>query len=300
MSKVLLGLDRFHYAILNSDTTAGATYQTPVPLKGAISIAVNTNSEVATLFADDGPFDTAESIGEIELNVNIADMSQEDYAALMGHTISGGVMEELSSDQPIDVAFGFRAKRSNGGYSYFWLYKGKFSKPAIDHETKADGINWQTPTFNGKFTQRIYDSKYKGSDGVERNTAFNGNYVVNFLMGKEFKVGENAILSLDTKVTYAGGRRYTPIDLEASIAAGEEIRTEDLSYTKQYDPYARWDFKIGYKLNHKKFAQSIALDIRNVTGRENIFLQSYNDRSKEVETTYQTGFFPVVLYSVYF
>lgn len=149
-------------------------------------------------------------------------------------------------------------------------------------------------------TTSVFDSKYKGSDGIERNTAFNGNYVVNFLMGKEFKVGENGILSLDTKVTYAGGRRYTPIDLEASILAGEEIRTDQLSYTQQYDPYARWDFKIGYKLNHKKYAQSIALDIRNVTGRENIFLESYNDRSKEIETTYQTGFFPVVLYSVYF
>lgn len=161
--KVLIGLDKFYYAVLNSDTTAGVSYQTPVALKGALTVSYNPNSEVATLFADDGPYDTAETIGEIELEVGIADISQEDYAVLMGHTITGGVLNELATDQPIDVAFGFRAKRSNSGYSYFWFLKGKFSKPSIDHETKGDSISWQTPKMMGKFAARIYDSRYKSS-----------------------------------------------------------------------------------------------------------------------------------------
>lgn len=161
--KVLIGLDKFYYALLNSDTTASVSYQTPVALKGAMTVAYNPNSEVATLFADDGPYDTAETIGEIELEVGIADISQEDYAAIMGHTVTGGVLNELATDQPADVAFGFRAKRSNGGYSYFWFLKGKFSKPSMDHETKGDSIAWQTPAMMGKFAQRIYDGRYKSS-----------------------------------------------------------------------------------------------------------------------------------------
>lgn len=161
--KVLIGLDRFYYALLNYDTTAGISYQTPVALKGALTVAYNPNSEVATLFADDGPYDTAETIGEIELEVGIADISQEDYASIMGHTITGGVMAEEATDQPVDIAFGFRAKRSNGAYSYFWFLKGKFSKPSMDHETKGDTISWQTPTMMGKFVTRVYDSKYKYS-----------------------------------------------------------------------------------------------------------------------------------------
>lgn len=159
--KVLIGLDNFHYALLNSDTTASVSYQTPVALKGALTVSYNPNSEVSTLFADDGPYDTAETIGEVELDVGIADISQEDYAALMGHTITGGVMNELATDQPVDVAFGFRAKRSNGGYSYFWFLKGKFSKPSMDHETKGDTISWQTPTMMGKFVARVYDGRYR-------------------------------------------------------------------------------------------------------------------------------------------
>lgn len=161
--KILIGLSDFYYAILNSDTTASVSYQTPVALKGAITVAYNPNSEVATLFADDGPYDTAESIGEIELDVGIADISQANYAAIMGHTVSAGVMSELSTDQPVDVAFGFKAKRSNSGYSYYWFLKGKFSKPSMDHETKGDAIGWQTPVLNGRFVTRVYDSRYKYS-----------------------------------------------------------------------------------------------------------------------------------------
>ena len=161
--KVLIGLDKFYYALLTTDDSANLTYQTPVALKGAMTVSYNPNSEVATLFADDGPYDTAETIGEIELELGIADISQEDYAALMGHTVTGGVLNELATDQPVDVAFGFRAKRSNGGYSYFWFLKGKFSKPSMDHETKGDSISWQTPTMMGKFVARIYDGRYKST-----------------------------------------------------------------------------------------------------------------------------------------
>jgi len=161
--KTLIGLDKFYYSLLNSDTTAGISYQTPVPLKGAITVSYNPNSVVSTLFADDGAYDTAESMGEIELEVGIADISQTDYAALMGHTIAGGVMSELVTDQPVDCAFGFRAKRSNGGYSYYWFLKGKFNKPSMDHQTKADKLSWQTPKFSWKGVARVYDSRFKYS-----------------------------------------------------------------------------------------------------------------------------------------
>ena len=161
--KVLIGLDKFYYAILNSDTSAGVSYQTPVPLRGALTAMYNPNSNVEVLFADDGPYDTAETIGKVELDMEIADISQEDYATLMGHTIAGGVLNELSTDQPIDVALGFRAKRSNSGYSYYWLLKGKFSKPEEKHETKGEKIKWQTPIMKGMFVARVFDSRFKSS-----------------------------------------------------------------------------------------------------------------------------------------
>lgn len=180
-----MGLDKFYYALLTTDDTANLTYQTPVALKGARTIAYNPNSNVATLFADDGPYDTAETIGEIELEVGVADISQEDYASLMGHTVTGGVMAEDADDQPVDCAFGFRAKRSNGGYSYYWFLKGKFSKPSMDHETKGDSVNFQTPTMMWKGVKRVNDDKFKYStrDDADDYTASIGTTWFNAVYG---------------------------------------------------------------------------------------------------------------------
>ena len=79
-------------------------------------------------------------------------------------------------------------------------------------------------------TASVFNSKYKGSDGVERNTAFNNQYVVNALAGKEFELTKNMSLTLDARVTYSGGRPFTPVDIAASRALGEEVRNMERSF----------------------------------------------------------------------
>ena len=158
--------------------------------------------------------------------------------------------------------------------------------------------------YYGLLTTSIYESKYEGSDGIERHTAFDNTYVINLLAGKEFKVGkekQNAF-TLDTKLTAAGGRRFRPIDLEASIAAGREIDDEVNAYTVRHDPYLRWDLKLGFKKNSLKnrVTHHIFFDLQNVTGRENIFLQRYNRLKEEVEDVFQIGFFPDFMYRIQF
>ena len=95
------------------------------------------------------------------------------------------------------------------------------------------------------FTPSIYDSKYTSSDGVERNTAFNGKYVFNLLAGKEWTVSNRNKFSLDFKYTNAGGRAYTPIDLTASNDAGRGVLSSS-PYSAYYDNYFRMDIKLGY------------------------------------------------------
>lgn len=158
--------------------------------------------------------------------------------------------------------------------------------------------------YYGLLTASVFDSKYKGSDGVERNTAFNNNYVINLLAGKEFKLGKDKrnAFTIDTRISTAGGRYYTPIDLEASRAAGDEVLQEDLAFSERYDPYFRFDVKVGFLKNSKtrKFSQQFFLDFQNVTNRENIFQKRYNDLTNEVNNVYQSGFFPDILYRVQF
>jgi hypothetical protein len=150
------------------------------------------------------------------------------------------------------------------------------------------------------FTCSLFDSKYKGSDGVLRNTAFNGKFVLNCLLGKEFQLGNRKVLAFDFKATYAGGIRYTPIDTEASKLKGEEVRFDNLAFSKQFPNFLKIDAKVGFRLNGRKVTQEWQFYVENVTNHKNFLNQTYNVKNQEERTLYQLGFFPMVLYRINF
>jgi hypothetical protein len=158
--------------------------------------------------------------------------------------------------------------------------------------------------YYGLLTVSVFDSKYKGSDNVWRNTTFNNRYIVNFLAGKEFKMGKQKrqAITLDLRFATSGGRWYTPIDEAASLAAGEEVRIDSLAYTKQYPYYMRLDFKIGFRMNDKKgrISQTFFLDFENLTFRKNIFETRFDVHTGKLYNVYQMGFFPDVLWRLSF
>jgi hypothetical protein len=159
--------------------------------------------------------------------------------------------------------------------------------------------------FYGLITGSIYESKYVASDGIKRNTAFNGQYVYNVLIGKEFKVGKekrNAI-ALDVKFTHAGGRYYTPIDLQLSQLVQFQVNKGDAyAFSEKYADFLRLDVKLGYTMNSKKrkISQSWSFDINNVTNRKNIFAERFNSSTNTINIAYQIGFFPNFVYRLQF
>ncbi len=149
-------------------------------------------------------------------------------------------------------------------------------------------------------TASLFDSKYKGSDGIERNSPFNTRYVLNVLAGKEFKVGKNGILTFNFKTAVAGGRYILLVDVEKSKQEGTVIYSEKDVYTQQQQGYFRTDFKISYKTNRKRVTHEIAIDLQNITNHQNIFAQSFNPRTGQLTTTYQQGFLPIPFYRLTF
>jgi hypothetical protein len=154
-------------------------------------------------------------------------------------------------------------------------------------------------------TVSLFESKYRGSDGVKRNTAFNGNFVTNALVGKEVKVKSNGTLVFDVKVTWAGGKRYTPIDVEASKNSNDDgafntVYIDERAYEKQFPDYLKADVKIGYRLDGKKVSQVWEFYVENVTNHKNSLNQTFNSNTGEIETVYQLGFFPLFNYKIYF
>ncbi len=152
-------------------------------------------------------------------------------------------------------------------------------------------------------TTSIFESQYEGSDGIQRSTAFNNNYVANLLFGKEWKFGPNRqnAWTFDTKVTTSGGRPYSPIDLAATRAnAGREIRMEEIAFSERYGQYFRWDVKFGVRLNKNKVSHQFFVDFQNISDRRNEFVRRYNSVTDEINLVEQIGFFPDVMYRIQF
>jgi outer membrane receptor protein involved in Fe transport len=149
-------------------------------------------------------------------------------------------------------------------------------------------------------TGSLFESKYKGSDGILRNTAFNGNFVFNALCGKEFKINQKHTISIDMRVTYSGGKRYSPIDLDSSRAAKKEVRDVNNAFAYQYPDYFRMDVKPSYRFNSKRVTHEFSIDFQNITGHLNIFQEAYDLANRKIVTEYQLRFFVIPQYRVLF
>ncbi len=150
------------------------------------------------------------------------------------------------------------------------------------------------------FTLSVFESKYKGSDNKWRNTAFNSNYVFNALGGKEIKLNTKTSVGIDTKITYTGGQRYTPFDINASKIYNFVVYNENNAYSLQNKAYFRWDLKISYSRNLKRATQKWYIDLQNVTGQNNIYVRNLIPQTGKITQINQIGFFPNINYQITF
>jgi hypothetical protein len=155
------------------------------------------------------------------------------------------------------------------------------------------------------FTTSVYDSKYTGSDGVERNTSYNGLYTANVLFGKEFKLNEKQSITLGGKVTVAGGKRYGYVNVAASEAANELIFSDSAFNERQFRDYFRADVKINWKFNAAKVTHEIGLDLVNVFNTRNLLSLTYapnlaDPSAEPIAEKTQLGFLPIFYYKIDF
>ena len=150
-----IGLDKLYYAPITEDENGEETYGTPVQLAKAISAELSVELAEATLYADDGASEVVKEFKSGTLSLGVDDIGPSVASDLSGVTIDkNNVIIASSEDATAPVAIGFRAKKSNGKYKYFWLYRVKFGIPASSLATKGDSITFSTPTIEGTIMRR--------------------------------------------------------------------------------------------------------------------------------------------------
>lgn len=198
-----------------------------------------------------------------------------------------------------------------------------YSVPHIDSLTnKGTGRNYGVELTLEKFfskryyfllTGTLYESKYSGSDAIERDGAFSGKYVVNALAGVEIPLGrknkntggvyskpEKKVFTLNFKFTQAGGKRFTPVDIAATRAGGNVMYYDALAFSERYNDYSRVDVKMSFKMNQKKITQSVFITVENIFDTRNVFTEVYDSGKKQMRTEYQLGLFPYGGYRIEF
>lgn len=230
-----IGVDNLVYAIMKTEDTtlAAPVYDVVKPAIGVMTININPNGSQETLFADDGPFEVATTLGNIEVEIQKAQLTTENKADLLGHQIDeNGAIVYADNDIPPWVAIGFRTLKSNGKYRYVWLYKGKFTEPEDNNETKGDGINWQADTIHGQFVKiskqfnvngkKVRPWKYELDEDYEDHNedAVDQWFDEVMLPGTEVTVPAEALA-----VTYAAGTTpgTTVANVDKTIANGNHL-----------------------------------------------------------------------------
>jgi hypothetical protein len=155
----------------------------------------------------------------------------------------------------------------------------------------------------------VFQSKYKSLEGVERNTAYNGRYIVNILAGREFEnlgKNKNQIFTLNAKIFFGGGRNIIPLlrDNDGNLAvdpASNRIWDYDRAYDTSLDNLFQIDLSMAYRWNKPKVAHELYFNIYDITdARGNI--SEYYDANAPGGIGYikQFGLFPNLMYKVYF
>ena len=150
-----IGLDKLFYAKITEDANGNETYGTPIQLAKAISADLSVELNEATLYADDGQAEAVKEFKSGTLSLGVDDIGQAVAADLVGATVDqNGVIISGGEDGAAPVAIGFRAKKANGRYKYYWLYRLLFGIPATNLATKGDSITFSTPTIEGTIFRR--------------------------------------------------------------------------------------------------------------------------------------------------
>ena len=149
------GLDKLYYAKITEGDNGDETYSTPTQLAKAMTAELSVELAEATLYADDGAAEVVKEFQSGTLTLGIDDIGVHVAQDLTGAKIDDNkVLISASEDGGEPVAIGFRAKKSNGKYRYFWLYKVKFGIPATNLTTKGESIEFSTPTIEGTVLRR--------------------------------------------------------------------------------------------------------------------------------------------------
>lgn len=161
--RALIGIDKFHYAPLTTDTPETLVYGAMVDFPNTIEMSVATNSEVTSLYADNKPAIIYSTMGNIELSMTKTTIPNEVLGEWLGSPMEGGTRHITSTQNSPYFGVAWRQLYSDGKYAYVKLYKGKFTEPDKNATTKEESIDFQTAEITAQFASTTHEVEGTGT-----------------------------------------------------------------------------------------------------------------------------------------
>lgn len=161
-----IGAENLTIAKELTDVAGGAsTYDTPVALaKKLMKVSLRHSSTTEPQYADDQTVDIYTEDGDIGIEINVTDLTEDELALIFGQTMVAGVRSPSPSDVRPYFCVSFKSKKRNGNYKYYKILKVKFNEPDTELETKKEKTMPQNDTITGTGIQRL-------SDGLRKRVA---------------------------------------------------------------------------------------------------------------------------------
>lgn len=310
------GIHYNYFALNNSSSLEprlGLRYG--ISTRHSVSLGYGLHSQIAPLFAHFLQ-DPLNNNAHINPNTNLGltkshhlvagyDFKLNQYTRIRFETYYQSIF-----DAPIDGLGSNSFSMLNNGASFVF----NMPSPYLTNEGTGEnyGVELTVERFLNKgfyflVTASLFESKYTGSNNLKFNTAFNNNYVVNGLMGKEFNLSKNKknvkrTLAIDIKSMVAGGKRTTPWAAVLNEETQKYERQWDYNkaFSKKLNDYVKADLKIAFRSNKRGITQEWGIEITNLLNYKNIQGETFNETTGESKLIYQTSMMAIPQYRIIF
>ena len=174
-----------------------------------------------------------------------------------------------------------------------------FSKTLVNKGTgRNTGIDFTFEQFLSDgfyylFTASAFDSKFKGGDGIERNTIYNKHFIINLLGGKEWKVKMHNVLSINSRLYINGGSWISPVEYS-------DQANPSAFFTSQQPANYRFDVSAGYTINRERYNTIWSVQILNVLDSKCPLEPNQDVSANQFSYTYGRVILPSVSWKIEF
>ncbi|WP_233523710.1 major tail protein [Staphylococcus pseudintermedius] len=186
VSGIAIGVTNFYWAPIKTDDGSKWEVKGGHRTRFLKEIEVDRPQETEEEYGDNIVAATAVSNGKLSVKTTFVSIPSEQKAFLAGAKKGEGGFKYGANDIPPDVAVVFERTNHDGSSEWVGLFKGKFTRPSLNGQTKQDKVEFQNDEVEGSFVDRLFDESSHVTGFDKKGEHKGRDYVFTETFGKTF------------------------------------------------------------------------------------------------------------------